>query len=275
MTDQYEAESNGLVIQHRYLTAALGGLLPKNILPFEVHTVLDVGCGPGGWALDLVKQYPHMTVTAIDISEAAIADAKRRAQANGIGSASFLQMDATKPLPFKNATFDLVHMRSASSFIRPVMWPTIIDRLVRALRPGGWINLVDYEQGPSSSDAFNTIAVLMMQAIRMSQSSLAPASPTLGAAARLYGFLLNAYLLDVSYSVHAVDFGWANNPAARDFIEEMLVAAANIKPFLSRLGLIESDASYEALISRAREELRQPDTAGYGFLISAVGHKDE
>ena len=51
MTDQYEAESNGLVIQHRYLTAALGGLLPKDIPPFEVHTVLDVGCGPGGWAL--------------------------------------------------------------------------------------------------------------------------------------------------------------------------------------------------------------------------------
>jgi len=236
--------------------------------------VLDVGCGSGGWVIDLAGKYPHITALGIDISAAALADASRVAQLNALPSVSFQQMDATQPLAFKNRTFDLVHMRSASSFIRPEMWPTVIAELLRVLRPGGWLVLVDYEQGPTSSEAFNRINMLAMQALRAAKSSLAPATPTIGAAVRLHGFLLNAYLLDVSYAVHAVDFGGQNNVNARSFIEQLLVGSANIKPFLKRLGLIASESDFDVLVERAREELMQPGACGYAFLILAMGCKE-
>jgi len=268
------AESKRLLVQHRYFTQALGGLLPRSIPVRQVHKILDVGCGPGGWALDLTRKYSHISVTGIDNSCIAITDATRVAQMNGVHSVTFEQMDATKPLRFANGSFDLVHMRSASPFIQPAMWPQVITELVRVLRPGGWLVLVDYEQGPTSSAAFNRISMLSMQAVRAAKLSLAPHSLTIGAAVRLYSFLLNAYLFDVSYTIHGVDFGSGNNVDAPMFIDELLAGAANIKPFLTRLGLIESEQDFDALIEKVREELTQPDACGYAYLIAATGRKD-
>src|ERR1700682_607477 len=84
-----EDETHRLAIQHCYFTAALGGLIPESIPVHEIHTVLDVGCGPGSWAFDLVRKYPHMSVLGIDTSTAAIAEASRYAQINGLHAASF------------------------------------------------------------------------------------------------------------------------------------------------------------------------------------------
>src|SRR5436305_9786977 len=102
-----EAESARLLVQHRYFTAALGGLLPDTLPLHKVKTVLDVGCGPGGWVLDLVRQHRHVQATGIDISAHAVREASRLAQMHKIHSASFQQMDATQPLAFANETFDL------------------------------------------------------------------------------------------------------------------------------------------------------------------------
>lgn len=282
MTDQHssgywleagESRSAYVFLQHRSFTAALGGLIPKAIPVAEVRNVLDVGCGPGVWAIDVIKKYPHMRVTGIDNSAAAISDASRRVQMNKVGSAAFQQMDVTRALNFDDQSFDLVHMRSASPFIHAEAWPSVITELIRVLKPGGWLAIIDYEQGTTSSDAFNAITNVVMKAVRAVNSSLAPATLTFGAAAQLYGFFLNAYLLDVAYSFHAIDFGSSNNVDAREFIEGFLGVATNFKPLLLRLGLVESD-SYDALVFRAREELTQPDTCGYGFLIATVGRKD-
>ena len=269
-----KAESERLLVQHRYFTKALGGLLPKSLPVEEIRTVLDVGCGPGGWVIDLARKYSHMSVTGIDSNCTALEQARHLAQLNAIHSVTFEQMDATKPLKFRDHTFDLVHMRSASPFIRPDMWQSVIAELVRVLRPGGWLTVIDYEQGPTSSPAFNRITMLSMQAVRAAGLSLAPHSLTIGAAVRLYGFLLNAYLLDVSYTVHAVDFGNHHNVDAPEFIEEMLVGSQNIKPFLKRLGLIESEQAFDSLIQQARVELTHPDACGYAYLIAATGKKD-
>ena len=100
------AESKGLLLHYRYFTRALGGLLPRSIPVQEVRNVLDVGCGPGCWALNLARKYSHISVTGIDHSYIAIADATRLAQMNGIHSLTFEQMDATKPLRFANGVGD-------------------------------------------------------------------------------------------------------------------------------------------------------------------------
>src|SRR5579859_2085078 len=209
MTDQHspgywleagESESAYVFLQHRSFTAALGGLIPQAIPTAEVRDVLDAGCGPGGWAIDVVEKYPQMHVTGIDNSELAIHDAWRRAQMSMAGGVAFQHMDVTQALHFNDQSFDLVHMRSASPFIHAGAWPTVIAELIRVLRPGGWLAIIDYEQGPTSSNAFNAITNLVMKAVRAINSSLAPATLTIGAAARLYSFFLNAYLLDVTYT---------------------------------------------------------------------------
>ncbi|MDQ6662391.1 MAG: class I SAM-dependent methyltransferase, partial [Chloroflexota bacterium] len=203
----------------------------------------------------------------------AIDEAAKRAQLHNVRAATFLQMDVTQSLAFEKNTFDLVHMRTASPFISAQAWPTVINELIRIVRPGGWLTIIDYEQGPTSSMAFNTITTLIMKAVRATNSSFAPATLTTGAAARLYGFLLNAYLLDVSYTIHAVDFGVRNTVDAREFVEGILAVAAQFQPLLHHLDLVKP-CEYKSLIARARKELTLPSACSYGILIAAVGRKD-
>src|SRR6266702_939385 len=62
------AEMARLIIQDRLLTQSMGGLVPEPIDLSQIYRVLDIGCGPGGWLLDLGTHVPHIQGTGIDIS---------------------------------------------------------------------------------------------------------------------------------------------------------------------------------------------------------------
>src|SRR5205823_4646527 len=55
----------------------------------------------------------------------------------------FLVMDATAPLIFPDASFDLVSMRLVSSFLLLTGWPRLLRELVRITRPGGIIRVTE------------------------------------------------------------------------------------------------------------------------------------
>ena len=64
-------ESARLINQDRLVTATVS-LLPSGIDGKSLHHVLDIGCGPGVWLLDLVAQYPGVQGVGIDISQSMI-----------------------------------------------------------------------------------------------------------------------------------------------------------------------------------------------------------
>jgi ubiquinone/menaquinone biosynthesis C-methylase UbiE len=109
-------ELRRLTMQDQMVTAAMGGVLPEQPDPSIFHTVLDIGCGPGGWVIAAAKQYPTMHLVGIDISPRMIEHA--RAQAQGNDRVQFLQMDALRRLNFPADSFDLVNLRFGVSFIR-------------------------------------------------------------------------------------------------------------------------------------------------------------
>src|SRR5712691_5576152 len=52
------AEMARLMIQDRLLTKGMGGLFPERADLSNLHRILDIGCGPGAWALDVADAYP-------------------------------------------------------------------------------------------------------------------------------------------------------------------------------------------------------------------------
>lgn len=68
--------------------------------------ILDVGCGSGAIAVALAHSLPKSTLTAIDISEAALAVARRNAERNGV-DVRFEKCDALGDLSHLG-TFDVV-----------------------------------------------------------------------------------------------------------------------------------------------------------------------
>lgn len=98
-------------------------------------SVLEIGCGSGGYALYLAETL-GCRIVGLDINEPAIRGAKELAQTRALGSrARFEQCDVSKKLPFEDATFDAAFSNDVLCHI-----PGRLDLLVeifRVLKPAG------------------------------------------------------------------------------------------------------------------------------------------
>jgi 2-polyprenyl-3-methyl-5-hydroxy-6-metoxy-1,4-benzoquinol methylase len=102
--------------------------------------VLDVGCGTGWSSIAIARQFPRVTVHAIDLDEASIEDA--RANARQAGLADRVTFDVVNATEFATAErFDLVCMFEA---LHDMGSPVEALRRIRAaLAPGGAVLIAD------------------------------------------------------------------------------------------------------------------------------------
>jgi ubiquinone/menaquinone biosynthesis C-methylase UbiE len=107
-------------------------------------SVLEAGCGVGAQTLTLARNSPDARITSVDISEASLAEAKRRADAAGLTNVQFRQADMFA-LPFDSASFDHVFVCFVLEHLaRPV---EALDALRELLRPGGTITVIEGDHG--------------------------------------------------------------------------------------------------------------------------------
>src|SRR5438874_12617188 len=138
------AEMARLLGQDRLITEGMGGLFPERFDLSGIHRILDVACGPGGWALEVALKYPQIEVVGIDISQAMITYAQAQVQVQGLENASFQVMDIQKPLNFPDGSFDLVNARFIN-FLPAATWPQLMQEFGRITRSGGVIRLTESE----------------------------------------------------------------------------------------------------------------------------------
>ena len=69
-----------LLDAERNTTWCMGGLFPEYQDLADITRVLDVACGPGGWALELAFQHPEINVVGVDISPRMVAYAQAQVQ---------------------------------------------------------------------------------------------------------------------------------------------------------------------------------------------------
>jgi len=110
---------------------------PEHLYPSEAHflpalatgarTVLDVGCGAGGFAAIWRHFNPALAYTGVDAS-AALIDAARRLHPEH----TFVQADGAGPLPFEDGAFDVV---AALGWLHlEPRYPQALDELWRVTR---------------------------------------------------------------------------------------------------------------------------------------------
>jgi SAM-dependent methyltransferase len=97
--------------------------------------VLEVGSGSGGPAVHLAEAR-RCRVTGVDINEHGVRNARALAEARGVADrARFEVIDAGRPLPFGDATFDAVVSNDAMCHIANRV--AVLREWRRVLRPGG------------------------------------------------------------------------------------------------------------------------------------------
>jgi SAM-dependent methyltransferase len=103
--------------------------------------VLDIACGSGGPTLRIARR-TGCRVHGVDAHEQAIAEARARSDREGLaGRAVFEPLDASRPLPFPDATFDGLICIDAINHLPDR--PRILAEWARVLRPGGRLVFTD------------------------------------------------------------------------------------------------------------------------------------
>jgi SAM-dependent methyltransferase len=97
--------------------------------------VLEVGSGSGGPAVYLARSR-GCRVTGVDINEHGVRNAAGLAEAHGLADrVRFRTVDASRPLPFPDASFDAIISNDAMCHIAQRL--TVLRDWHRVLRPGG------------------------------------------------------------------------------------------------------------------------------------------
>jgi len=258
-------------LQDQMFTRGMGGTLSEQQDPTIFTSVLDIGCGTGGWLLEVAKTYPTISLlTGIDISGKMLAYARKEAESQKLADrVRFYQMDALQTLDFPNAHFDLVNQRSGGSYLRTWDWPKLLEEILRVMRPGGTIRLTEVEEPiESTSDALTTLDHLFFQVLYQAGHFFA-SSPTglIDKAA----YILNQYgTQDIQTRVHTLQYR-AGTAEGRHFIEDMKLIHQTLTPFLSRWTRLPAD--HQETYQQMLKDFQQPDFLANWKLVTLWCHK--
>lgn len=107
--------------------------------------ILDVACGSGAFLKDLKAVFPRAATAGLDLSEAYLAQARRRT------GASAIQANA-EALPFADSSLDAVSCVYLFHELPPRVRPIVAASLARVLKPGGVLVFVDSVQPTDTPD---------------------------------------------------------------------------------------------------------------------------
>ena len=110
--------------------------------------LLEVGCGTGNLQLQIAKAFPAARCTGVDIDPTGLAAARQAVSQAGLADRVTIVEGDVATAVAKEA-FDVVIMVEVLHEISPDIRPAIVRGCAGALRPGGWLVIVD-ETYPSS-----------------------------------------------------------------------------------------------------------------------------
>lgn len=266
------AEMARLMSQDLIITKIMGGLLPERPDFANIHSVLDIGCGPGGWLLEIAFAHPGIEVVGIDISRTMIEYACTQAKVQGLENAKFLVMDATKPLDFPDNSFDLVNGRFLVGFMLPTAWPSLVQECMRVVRSGGLIRLTESDDlGTTNSPAFEKLSAMFIRAFQLAGRTFSPEGRNWGITPGLGKFLRDAGCQNIQSRVHMNDYS-AGTEAHDSIYRDLVVALKLLQPFLIKLGVTTQEEA-DRLYQQAVAEMLSNDFCAIAYILTVCGEK--
>ncbi|RUP50580.1 S-adenosyl-L-methionine-dependent methyltransferase, partial [Jimgerdemannia flammicorona] len=216
--------------------------------------VLDAGCGPGLWTMEMATAYPDSTFIGTDI-------AKTFPTKSLPPNLSFMVEDTVGPagLPFEDGEFDYVYQRGMTGAFSSDQWEKAIIELIRVTKPGGWIELIEYDQNIKSRGpnfARWNDAVIETQRNHKIDCDRAEALPE----------LLNHFSLEEisgDYASWPISWGGRIGNLVGEIYKMLFVT---LKPtVMAQLQCTEEE--HDKMVELAREELRKYKSWGNLFFV--------
>ena len=222
------------------------------------HRVLDIGCGPGTDTIPLAHLVgPTGQVIGVDQDEAMIAEANKRAEAEGISDRVEHKLGDVLTLPFEDNHFDTCH--SERVFIHLPNPEQVFAETVRVMKAGGWIAIIDIDGGSFSIDTPEVEVERRLAQVWVQLHNNGYAGR------QLYGIFRQHALLDISVQILPFMFGSLS-------IYRHLFRLDSVASKAIETGLVRQDE-----LLRFQTSLEEADSRdsffGYVNFITVVGRK--
>jgi ubiquinone/menaquinone biosynthesis C-methylase UbiE len=278
-------------------------LIPPGVTLPASGRVLDVACGPGGWAMELAFHYPEMRVVGVDINEQLIDYAQAMARVQGLDNVTFRPMnvtlgfdqtDALQELPqeeevgpqasnegtardhrvhpygldFPADSFDFVNARLLGGILKRGWWQKLIREMVRVTCPGGVIRLTE----ANGHDIFITTSPAIQHYQEILRTAFERDQRLSMMTAHLRPWLMEAGCYEVQMAPYCIEYYYGSKEyeAMHRNLEVMLYQfmhfALKMDPSLTREDL-------EQLYRQCLIEMGQPDFSGQWLFVSVWGRK--
>ncbi|HET8910404.1 MAG TPA: methyltransferase domain-containing protein [Ktedonobacteraceae bacterium] len=254
-------------IQQRCFSQILSGLIPEIVPTANIRDVLEPVCGPGAWVIEAARAYPQWQVTGLDADPDMLRVAAENSYGFGLDNLLFQRCDIRKTaLPYASESFDFLQMQNVNAYIRAGAWPRVMRELLRVLRPGGWLHLVDMELGPVSSPALTRLAVLAAQVVaKMNHEN--KVRRTFSSALQYHRWLVEAGCQDVKQKVYPIKLGGFEDGDGIALILARLAEDSKAVALLRSMNLIDG-CELDILLKDVRHEIQEIDFCGSLMLIS-------
>ncbi|KAK6365574.1 hypothetical protein LTR64_008750 [Lithohypha guttulata] len=260
-----EAEYERLGIMHLVWKSVLEGSDTLALInASEPLTVLDVGTGPGEWAVDFARHHPHAIVTGIDLSP------PRRLWAPRNLRFEISDFDELWP----STKYDFIHGRLLAGSIRDA--PTFMRRCSDSLNSGGTVELQDVlpfrcDDGSLAGTSLEEYGIAMQIAARRRGLDLE-------IALQYEAAMRAAELENVHFEIRKLPLNAGlENPAFHQsgglLVESILVGLSGMSLKLLKQDLNMQEEEYQMLLFNVRQDVRNRRIHAYLPIVIVYGRK--
>ncbi len=239
--------------------------------------ILDVGCGPGRWALDMAADRPNATVRGIDLSREMMEYANARARTQNLKNVFFAVQDfLANELPFPEDSFDLIHVRFAVGWLKKAGWLLLLSRCFVLLKRGGYLVITEGEGMYTTSAALQRLHEMLCEALYASGYGLSLSPRFMGVVAQLGYLLAQTGFQTIGTDVSVLDSSsyHEDHEANRAWRESFHALISESSVFLLNSGV--TTAEELALVDvQIWRDMYQDDFCGIGPLFTFSAQKSE
>ncbi|EFW18774.1 hypothetical protein D8B26_005584 [Coccidioides posadasii str. Silveira] len=264
-----EKEQDRLDLLHHIFRMTLGGELYRAPLPSNPQRILDFGTGTGIWAIDIADEFPSSEVIGTDLSPI---------QPTWIPpNCKFYVDDVESEWPYQpGEEFDFIHGRGMGGSI--ANWDQLYERAYQHLKPGGWIEMQEYETDVHSDDNSLDNARLIKKFQRVGDEASAKFGKQFNVAGTHKQRLIDAGFVNVKDDVYKIPIGsWPKDPKMKKLgCYQLVQVLSSLEPFMMALytrvmGYTVEET--EVLIAGVRAEFKDPKNHLYSQFHFIHGQK--